>query len=114
MPYARWNADAVRDDLRAYAADHLGADGAVLIVEEIGSVKKGHSSTNSGTGSAARRAALRFPLFPDGVREPYRKGPTSTGCGRLLLTRVRTIARNNAHGPTEPPKRRTFTSCPSE
>ncbi len=45
LRYARWDADAVRDDLRAYAAEHLGADGGVLIVDEIGSVMKGRSST---------------------------------------------------------------------
>lgn len=31
---ARWDADAVRDDLRAYAAEHLGADGSVLVIDE--------------------------------------------------------------------------------
>lgn len=30
LRYARWDADAIRDDSRAYAVDHLGADGAVL------------------------------------------------------------------------------------
>jgi SRSO17 transposase len=34
LRYARWDADAVRDDLRAYVADHLGTDDAVLIVDE--------------------------------------------------------------------------------
>jgi hypothetical protein len=29
LRYARWDADAVRDDPRAYAAGHLGADGSV-------------------------------------------------------------------------------------
>ncbi len=41
--YARWDADAVHDDLRAYVAGHLGADAAVLVVDETGLVKKGHS-----------------------------------------------------------------------
>ncbi|WP_375803510.1 transposase [Streptomyces sp. A012304] len=36
LRYARWDADAVRDDLRAYAAEHLGTDDAVLIVDETG------------------------------------------------------------------------------
>ncbi len=42
--YARWDADAVRDDIRAYAVEHLATDGAVLIVDETGFVKKGRSS----------------------------------------------------------------------
>ncbi|MFD4070064.1 transposase [Streptomyces albidoflavus] len=29
LRYARWDADAVRDDLRSYAAEHLGTDDAV-------------------------------------------------------------------------------------
>lgn len=31
---APWDADAVRDEVRAYAVDHLGSDGGVLIVDE--------------------------------------------------------------------------------
>lgn len=41
---ARWDAGAVRDDLRAYAVDHLGADSGALIVDETGFVKKGRAS----------------------------------------------------------------------
>ena len=36
----RWNADAVRDDLRAYVVEHLGDPGAVLVLDETGFVKK--------------------------------------------------------------------------
>lgn len=38
---ARWDADAVRDDLRAYVAEHLGARDGVLVVDETGFIKKG-------------------------------------------------------------------------
>src|SRR3954467_7053203 len=31
---ARWDADAVRDDLRAYVVEHLGTDDGVLVVDE--------------------------------------------------------------------------------
>src|SRR5260221_5462334 len=41
---ADWDADAVRDDLRAYVVEHLGAPEAVLVVDETGVVKKGHAS----------------------------------------------------------------------
>ena len=30
----RWDADAVRDDLRAYVAGHLGDPEAVLVLDE--------------------------------------------------------------------------------
>jgi SRSO17 transposase len=38
---ARWDAGAVRDDVRAYVIEHLGSAGAVLVVDETGDVKKG-------------------------------------------------------------------------
>ncbi|MFE6555182.1 IS701 family transposase [Streptomyces sp. NPDC057746] len=38
---AKWDADAVRDDLRAYVGDHLADDQAVLVVDETGDLKKG-------------------------------------------------------------------------
>ncbi|MFC8290223.1 IS701 family transposase [Streptomyces sp. NPDC057242] len=41
--YARWDADAVRDDIRTRAVEHLGADGGVLIMDETGFVKKGRA-----------------------------------------------------------------------
>ena len=40
----RWDADAVRDDLRAYVVEHLGDPGAVLVLDETGFVKKGEKS----------------------------------------------------------------------
>src|SRR5689334_4865368 len=40
----RWDADAVRDDLRAYVVEHLGDPGAVLVLDEAGFVKKGEKS----------------------------------------------------------------------
>ena len=40
----RWDAEAVRDDLRAYVVEHLGDAGAVLALDETGFVKKGTRS----------------------------------------------------------------------
>ena len=40
----RWDADLVRDDLRAYAVAHLGDAEAVLVLDETGFVKKGSKS----------------------------------------------------------------------
>ena len=42
---ATWDADGVRDDLRAYVVDHLGdAATGVLILDDTGFVKKGEKS----------------------------------------------------------------------
>lgn len=41
---ARWDAEAVRDDLRAYVVEQLGDPAAVLIVDETGFLKKGTKS----------------------------------------------------------------------
>ncbi len=42
---ARWDADAVRDDLREYVLAHLGDEtSGVLIVDETGFLKKGRKS----------------------------------------------------------------------
>lgn len=41
---ARWDTDAVRDKVRAYAVDHLGTYGGVLVVDETGFLKKGRAS----------------------------------------------------------------------
>jgi SRSO17 transposase len=41
---ARWDADAVRDDLRDYVIDAFGDPRAILVVDETGDVKKGTHS----------------------------------------------------------------------
>ncbi len=41
---ARWDAEAVRDDLRAYVVEHLGDPEAVLVIDETGFLKKGTKS----------------------------------------------------------------------
>jgi SRSO17 transposase len=73
LRYARWDTDAVRDDLRAYAVEHLGTDGAVLIVDETGFVRKGHASAGvqrQYIGTAGRiensRSVCSSPTPPSG------------------------------------------------
>jgi SRSO17 transposase len=54
---AKWDADAVRDDLRGYVVDAFGDPGAVLVVDETGDVKKGVQSVGvqrQYTGTAGR------------------------------------------------------------
>src|SRR5919199_6166715 len=41
---ADWDADQVRDDLRAYVVEHLGDEQAVLVIDETGFLKKGPQS----------------------------------------------------------------------
>lgn len=63
---ARWDADAVRDDLRAYVVGHLGDTDAVLVVDETGDVKK--STTTVGVqrqyvGAAGRVENRRVAVY---------------------------------------------------
>ncbi len=63
---AQWDADAVRDDLRGYVADHLGVPGAVLVVDETGDVKKGSHSVGvqrQYTGTAGRIENSQVAVF---------------------------------------------------
>ncbi|MEU0739017.1 IS701 family transposase [Streptomyces sp. NPDC006134] len=66
LRYARWDAHAVRDDIRAYAVEHLGSDGGVLIVDETGFVKKGRASAGvqrQYTGTAGRIENSQVGVF---------------------------------------------------
>ena len=54
---AKWDADAVRDDLRAYVVERLHDERAVLVVDETGDVKKGIGTVGvqrQYTGTAGR------------------------------------------------------------
>lgn len=63
---ARWDADAVRDDLRAYVLDHLADDQAVLVVDETGFLKKGVKSVGvqpQYSGTAGKIANCQIGTF---------------------------------------------------
>ncbi|MFJ8993968.1 IS701 family transposase [Streptomyces sp. NPDC102279] len=54
---AKWDADAVRDDVCGYVVEHLHDDQAVLVVDETGDVKKGVDTVGvqrQYTGTAGR------------------------------------------------------------
>ena len=54
---AKWDADAVRDDLRGYVVEPFGDPDAVLVVDETGDLKKGEPSVGvqrQYTGTAGR------------------------------------------------------------
>jgi SRSO17 transposase len=63
---AVWDAGAVRDDVRAYVVEHLGDDGAVLVVDDTGDVKKGRASAGvqrQYTGTAGRVENCQVAVF---------------------------------------------------
>jgi hypothetical protein len=63
---ARWDAEAVRDDLRAYVVEHLGDPQAVLVVDETGFLKKGTKSVGVArqySGTAGRIENCQIGVF---------------------------------------------------
>lgn len=63
---AAWDADAVRDDLIAYASDHLSDPQAVLVVDETGFLKKGVKSAGvqrQYSGTAGRIENCQIGVF---------------------------------------------------
>ncbi len=61
-----WDADAVRDDLRAYVEEHLGAPGGVLVLDETGFIKKGRKSAGvqrQYSGTAGRIENCQVGVF---------------------------------------------------
>jgi SRSO17 transposase len=62
----RWDADAVRDDLRAYVVEHLGDPEAVLVLDETGFLKKGGKSAGvqrQYSGTAGRIENCQVGVF---------------------------------------------------
>src|SRR5256884_9219462 len=88
----RWDADAVRDDLRAYVVEHLGDPGAVLVLDETGFLKKGTKSVGvqrqySGTAGRIENCQIRVFLAHASPR------------GRTLLDRELYLPRERAEDP---------------
>jgi SRSO17 transposase len=70
---ARWDAGAVRDDLRGYVLDHLGCPEGVLVVDETGDVKKGTASAGvqrQYSGTAGRVENCQVAVFLTMPRRP--------------------------------------------
>jgi len=62
----RWDADAVRDDLRTYVVEHLRDPDAVLVLDETGFVKKGSKSVGVQrrcSGTAGRIENCQIGVF---------------------------------------------------
>src|SRR5215210_7060025 len=63
---AAWDADAVRDDLRAYVVEHLGDPAGVLVIDETGFLKKGDKSAGverQYSGTAGRIENCQVGVF---------------------------------------------------
>ena len=63
---ARWDADTVRDDLRAYVVEHCGDPAAVLVIDETGFLKKGTKSVGvqrQYSGTAGRIENCQIGVF---------------------------------------------------
>jgi SRSO17 transposase len=80
LNFYTWDADAVRDDVRAYVVEHLGGPDGVLVVDETGFLKKGDRSAgvqrqHSGTAGRVENCQL-------GVFMAY-----SSSRGRALIDR---------------------------
>ena len=63
---AEWDADRVRDDLRAYVVEHLGDPEAVLVLDETGFLKKGNKSVGvqrQYSGTAGRIENCQIGVF---------------------------------------------------
>lgn len=63
---SEWDADQVRDDVRAYVMEHLADEGGVLIVDETGFLKKGTKSAGvqrQYSGTAGRIENCQIGVF---------------------------------------------------
>jgi SRSO17 transposase len=66
LGYYRWDADAVRDDLRAYVLDNLGDPSGVVVADETGFLKKGTKSAGvqrQYSGTAGRIENCQLGVF---------------------------------------------------
>ena len=66
LNFYRWDADAVRDDLRGYVLDHLGDPAGVVVADETGFLKKGTKSAGvqrQYSGTAGRIENCQLGVF---------------------------------------------------
>ncbi|MBQ1160241.1 transposase [Streptomyces sp. A73] len=85
---ARWDADAVRDDLRGFVIEHLQDDEAVLGVDENGDFKKGTATVGvqrqyTGTAGRIENSQVAINLACSTPARPRGDRP-GTVCSALL------------------------------
>jgi len=78
---ARWDAEAVRDDVRGYVMEYLGAPHGVIVIDETGFLKKGRHS--AGVARQYRGTAGRVENCQIGVFLAY-----ASARGHALLDRA--------------------------
>jgi len=86
---AIWDADALRDDVRPYVVEHLGAHQAVLVVEETGLLKKGQQS--AGVARQESGTACRLDNCQIGGFLTY-----ASPQGHLVLDRARSLPKGSS------------------
>lgn len=66
LNFYRWDADAIRDDLREYVLNHIGDPGGVVVADETGFLKKGTKSAGvqrQYSGTAGRIENCQLGVF---------------------------------------------------
>jgi SRSO17 transposase len=66
LNFYRWDADAVRDDLRGRVLEHLGDPGGIVVADETGFLKKGNKSAGvqrQYSGTAGRIENCQLGVF---------------------------------------------------
>ena len=99
----RWEADALRDVVREYVAEHLADDDAVLVIDETGFLKQGKAScgvSRQYTGSAGKITHCQIGVFAAYVSRH----------GHALLDRALYLPKNW----TDDPDRLKATYVPSD
>src|SRR5258708_3141402 len=89
---AKWDAEAVRDDLRAYVLEHLGDPRAALVIDETGLLKQG--TKWAGVNRQYSGTAGRIEHCQIGVLVTY-----AAPQGHVLLDRERSLPREWADAP---------------
>ena len=101
---ARWDADAVRDDLRAYGVEHLGDPRAVLVVDETGFLKKGTKSV--GVQRQVQRTGPSRPTpscaAQHCVSHSVVAGSSKTGCRSREHSGLKQVLAHVSHAVADP------------
>jgi SRSO17 transposase len=93
LSQAVWDADAVRDDVRDYVIDHLADAEVVLVIDEVGDLKKGTATVgvqHQYTGTAGKIDNAQVAVYLSTLLLPGTRSSTVScicrGDGSLTLT----------------------------
>jgi SRSO17 transposase len=71
---AVWDADALRDDVRAVLVDYLGDPAAVLVIDETGDLKRAATPSGCNASTPVPPARSTTPRSPSTLPMPPRPG----------------------------------------